>query len=321
MDYSICIRTLGTAGEKFERLINSIKKLNIKPKEVIIVIPKGYKIPSISIENKRIIYSEKGMLLQRIVGYEEATTEFVLLLDDDVEFKSNLIEELIEPIKNKKCKLTFPIYKDLLLQGGIRSLISSLTLSSMPNKKNKDTFVKIIDSGGFIYNNNLNESNKYLYSESAPGMCVFALRKSLIDINLREELWIDNTEYPLREDAVLIYKSHLKGNKIIGVQNIEITHLDGGSNESGRNLKAAYSNGYNQILFWKRFIYCNKEGKVSKLKSIISIRYWALSTVMYIAIRFLINRDIELLKQSFKGIRNGFKFINNKEIGDRLWQV
>ena len=319
MEYSICIRTLGTASEKYEKLIKSIKNLNIKPKEVIVVIPKGYKVPKIKVDNQRVVYSEKGMLLQRIIGYEEAKTEYVLLLDDDVEFEPNLVNELMIPIIEGKCSITFPIYKDLLLQGGIRSIISAVTLSSVPDKKNKNQFVKIMLSGGSRYNSNLNSSKKYLYSESASGMCVFARREALIKANLRDELWIDNVGYPLREDAALIYKSFLTNNKIIGVQGINITHLDGGSSENNRNLKAAYANTYNQILFWKRFVYSNSKNKVDKFKSNIAIRYWAAATFIYLTIKVILSRDIELYKKSVSGIKNGFRDIKNMR--EEIWQV
>lgn len=317
MEYSICIRTLGTAVEKYERLINSINKLNIKPKEVIVVIPKGYTLPDIIAINQRVVYSDKGMLLQRIVGYEEARTEYVLLLDDDIEFEANLVEELSLPIVEEKCNLTFPIYKELLLQGGIRSVISAMTLSSIPNRRDKNQFVKIMFSGGSRYNSNLDNSEKYLYSESAPGMCVFAKRDSLIKLNLRDELWIDNVGYPLREDAALIYKAYLNENKIIGVQGINITHLDRGSSEDNRNLKAAYANGYNQILFWKRFIYSNSKNKINKLKANIAIRYWAVATVIYLSIRAIINRDFELYKKALEGIRNGFRDLRVRQ--EEIW--
>ena len=38
IEYSVTIRTLGTAEEKYKRLMKSIDKLEPQPKEVIIVI-------------------------------------------------------------------------------------------------------------------------------------------------------------------------------------------------------------------------------------------------------------------------------------------
>lgn len=310
MEYSICIRTLGTAGDKYIKLLESIKKLTIQPKEVIVVIPHGYEVPSYSIGIEKIIRSDKGMLLQRIVGYEESTSEYVLLLDDDVEFEAKLVEKLSEPILEKKANITFPIYPELLPSGGIRSVISAFTLGAVPRKKD-DYFVKILPSGGYSYNKNLDSSNKYLYSESAPGMCVFAKTQVLKEINLREELWIDNVGYPLREDAVLMYKTVLAGNKSIGVLGIDITHLDGGSSQNNRNLKAAYANGFNHILFWRRFIKTNSKSKANNLLSNISIYHWAISSIFYFTIKFIISRDLELYKTSINGIYEGFKYISN----------
>lgn len=305
MNYSICIRTLGTAKEKYERLLSSIEKLSIKPKEVIIVIPKGYDLPNITVENQRIVYSEKGMLLQRIVGYEESNTDYVLLLDDDVEFESKLIEKLSGPILKNKANITFPIYKGLLPVGCVRSLIAAVTLSAVPSKKS-NSFVKILPSAGYSYNSNLDNSLKYLYSESAPGMCVFGERKSIMELELRDELWIDNVGYPLREDAVLMYKAHLQGNLINGIRDVDITHLDAGSSESNRSLKAAYANGYNHLLFWKRFVYNNNRG-IKKIVPVTFIIWWAISTLVYLTVKLIASRDIELYKIAVKGIIDGFK--------------
>lgn len=310
MEYSICIRTLGTAGDKYIKLLDSIKNLTIQPKEVLIVIPHGYEIPSYSIGIEKIIRSNKGMLLQRIVGYEEASSEYVLLLDDDVEFESTLVEKLSKPILENKANITFPIYPELLPTGGVRSVISAFTLGAVPRKKD-DYFVKILPSGGYSYNKNLDKSSEYLFSESAPGMCVFAKTQVLKDINLRDELWIDNVGYPLREDAALMYKTVLAGNKSIGVLRIDITHLDGGSSENNRNLKAAYANGFNHILFWKRFIKSNSKGIKNDVIANISILHWAINSLGYLTMKLIISRDNELFKSSTKGIFEGFKYISN----------
>ena len=311
MEYSICIRTLGTAGDKYIKLLESIKKLTIQPKEVIVVIPHGYEVPSYSIGIEKIVRSDKGMLLQRIVGYEEASSEYVLLLDDDVEFEAGLIEKLSKPILENKANITFPIYPELLPTGGIRSAISAFTLGAVPRKED-DYFVKILPSGGYSYNKNLDSSNKYLYSESAPGMCVFAKTQVLKEINLREELWIDNVGYPLREDAVLMYKTVLDGNKSIGVLGIDIAHLDGGSSQNNRNLKAAYANGFNHILFWRRFIKTNSKSKANNLLANISIYHWAISSIFYFTIKFIISRDLELYKTSINN--NSFKYSNENGV-------
>lgn len=309
MEYSICIRTLGTAQEKYIRLLKSIENLNIKPKEVLIVIPNGYKVPKYSIGIEKIIRSEKGMLLQRIVGYETVNSEYVLLLDDDVEFETSLIEKLSKPILENKASITFPVYPELLPQKGIRSLISAFTLGAVPRLKKDNSFVKILPSGGYSYNKHLNKSDDYLYSESAPGMCVFAKTSTLISLNLRDEMWVEKPGYALRDDAILVYKAFLKGYNSIGIRNIDINHLDGGSSENNRNIKAAYANGFNHILFWKRFVKQNCKNIYSKFVANISILHWGFSNILYLIIKLIISKDINVFKASISGIIEGFKYI------------
>ena len=41
-DYSVTIRTLGTAEDKYQRTLDSIATQSIQPKEVIIVLANGY---------------------------------------------------------------------------------------------------------------------------------------------------------------------------------------------------------------------------------------------------------------------------------------
>ena len=311
MEYSICIRTLGRGGEKYKKLVNSINNLSIKPKEILIVIPKGYKPPKDKIEGSTIVFSEKGMLLQRIIGYEKASAEYVLLLDDDVEFESDMVEKLSKPVLEGKAALSFPIYEELLPQKGMRGAVSALTLSAVPSLRGSNKYVKILPSGGYMYNRNYSNADGWLYSESAPGMCVFGERQALININLREELWVEKASYPLREDAVLIYKAFLKNYEAVGVDNIEIEHLDTGSSENNRNIKAAYSTTLNHIIFWYKFIFKESKNIFKKIIAALGIGYWSISITGYFLIKLAANRDFETFKASVKGIASGFKYITS----------
>ncbi|WP_404987524.1 glycosyltransferase family protein [Clostridium culturomicium] len=311
MEYSICIRTLGRGGEKYKKLVNSIHNLSIKPKEILIVIPKGYEPPKDKIEGSTIVFSEKGMLLQRIIGYEKASAEYVLLLDDDVEFESDIVEKLSKPVLEGKAALSFPIYEELLPQKGMKGAVSALTLSAVPSLRGSNKYVKILPSGGYMYNRNYSNADGWLYSESAPGMCVFGARQALININLREELWVEKASYPLREDAVLIYKAFLKNYEAVGVDNIEIEHLDTGSSENNRNIKAAYSTTLNHIIFWYKFIFKESKNIFKKIIAALGIGYWSISITGYFLIKLAVNRDFETFKAYVKGIASGFKYITS----------
>lgn len=311
MEYSICIRTLGKGGEKYKKLINSINNLSIQPKEVLIVLPNGYEPPEDKIEGSTIVYGEKGMLLQRIIGFEKAKSEYVLLLDDDVEFEKHLVDKLVKPVIEGKAALSFPIYEDLLPKKGIKGAVSALTLSAVPSLNGKSKYVKFLPSGGYMYNRNYSTAEGWIYSESAPGMCVFGERQVLLDIKLREELWIERAAYPLREDAVLIYKAFLNGFRTVGVEDINIEHLDTGSSENNRNIKASYATTLNHIIFWYRFVFKESKSIMKKGVAALAIGYWSISIAGYLLIKLMVKRDLQSFKAALKGIGEGFKYITS----------
>ena len=92
-DYSIYIRTLGKGGEKYEKLLLSIRNLTIQPQEVVIVLPYGYAEPQERLGYERFAFCEKGMIKQRVFAIDNAKTQYVLLLDDDVEFSPDFVEK------------------------------------------------------------------------------------------------------------------------------------------------------------------------------------------------------------------------------------
>ena len=60
IDYSVIIRTIGKAGEKYQNLLNSIAALVPQPKEVIVVLPEGYDEPAESWDGKHSTILQKG---------------------------------------------------------------------------------------------------------------------------------------------------------------------------------------------------------------------------------------------------------------------
>jgi predicted glycosyltransferase involved in capsule biosynthesis len=101
--YCAVIRTLGTAGEKFEKEIASLLAQNTPPDKIIAYIPDGYKIPRFSNSEKvEWVRSPKGMITQRSLPFDEVTTEWILFLDDDVYLSPDSVEKLFEGIAQEK---------------------------------------------------------------------------------------------------------------------------------------------------------------------------------------------------------------------------
>lgn len=122
MEYTVTIRTLGTAGEKYQKTLDSIKRQTIHPKDIIIVLPYGYSEPKEKLGYERFVYSEKGMLSQRITGINLCTTELILAIDDDIEFQSDFIESLIKTLEKTNSDFVSPIIREVNsfnIRGGI----------------------------------------------------------------------------------------------------------------------------------------------------------------------------------------------------------
>lgn len=83
---------MGKAGDKYGRLLRSIEGQTMRPKEVVVVLAEGYEAPTYHVANQRIIRTRKGMVNQRQVGFEQARTEWLVVVDDDVELRLDFAE-------------------------------------------------------------------------------------------------------------------------------------------------------------------------------------------------------------------------------------
>ena len=100
-DYCVAIRTLGTAGEKYQTLLDSIVTQTLPPKKILVYIPYGYPAPKETVGVEEIVRCEKGMVAQRSLPFEEVDTDYILCLDDDLYLPPTLVEDLFEVlIKN-----------------------------------------------------------------------------------------------------------------------------------------------------------------------------------------------------------------------------
>lgn len=111
-DYSVTIRTLGTAGDKYQRTLDSIARQTIQPKQVFVVLPKGYAPPKERLGRETFIYSDKGMVSQRVAGFRACASEFILALDDDVDFDSDFVARMFATMEKANADFVSPIVKE-----------------------------------------------------------------------------------------------------------------------------------------------------------------------------------------------------------------
>lgn len=291
IDYSVIIRTLGTAGEKYQKLLTSIDRLEPRPKEVIVVLPEGYRLPEQRLGYERFCFSKKGMIAQRMHGLYECSTELALFCDDDVEFEKDFVKYLYEPIAQGKAELSVGPLLSFLVPRGIKTVASILSAGSYPTVFHKDQYITMHRSGAWSYNRNLDfRQNRFYPTDSAAWTCFFCLVEAMKKIRLSEETWIERYNYAALDDQVMFYKAKLRGLRTVTASKAVYIHNDAKSSQSETRKEAMFAGAFNQVVFWHRFIYNMQKNTVTRLLTRCAWVYRCVSGDAYTYLRFLLGR-------------------------------
>lgn len=320
INYSVVIRTIGKAGEKYQKLLTSIENLVPRPIEVLVVLPEGYEIPKERIGKglkETFIYCKKGMVEQRIFGIENAKGDYLLICDDDVAFEKDFVEKLYRPIGKGIAKISAAPLFSFLPQPGIRSIYNNVSSSAVETIFNKDKYVHILKSSGWSYNRNIDVNNeKYYETESLPWTCFFAEKNALEYINFRDEIWLDKHGYASMDDQTMFYKAYLMGVKSVVVSNAYYEHMDAMTSRKENNKtpdKVFFASGFNRMVFWHRFIY-STGGVVYKIESILSLLYYISFNTIYLLLKGIKNKEFLIRnKLIYKGYIEAIKYIKSSE--------
>lgn len=307
MEYTAVIRTLGTAGEKYQQLLDSLECQSIKPKDIIVYIAEGYSLPKETIGEERYVYVKKGMVAQRALSYDEVKTEYILYLDDDLLFPKDTVANMYFLLKENNGDVISPD----IFPNAVRPLISELmmTLSGRMRARRGDKKwgYKVMRTGGYSYNKN---PNIVLQSQTNAGAMFLCKKDDFLRIKFDDELWLDEQKYALGDDQVMFYKMHKNGLKILTWYDHKVEHLDGGDNlspEKERNL--IYSDFRFKTIFWHRFIFLPEKKNLKKLWSTLCIGYAFLFALIISLIKF----QFDILKLKWDAINDGRNFIKSNE--------
>lgn len=254
MNYTAVIRTLGRAGEKYQRLLDSLCAQNIKPDRILVYIADGYPLPKETCGVEEYIYVKKGMVAQRALQYREVTTEYILFLDDDVYLPADGVEKLFGAITKYNVDVVSPSTFDNHKMGRAPLIYNMLIGKIMPFRSETWAY-KVLLSGGFAFNSR--PIKEFYLSQTNAGPCFFCKKSDFLSIRFEEDCWLDETPYALPDDQVMFYKMYLSGLRIGTLYNSGIVHLDAGTSvqtDATRADKILYSEVRNQTIFWHRYI-------------------------------------------------------------------
>lgn len=97
---TVVMATLG--GDSLKGTIETLNRGSIVPEEILICIPanEAYRVQGLSLQNVKVLVTDcRGQVAQRAVGFQNASHEIVMQLDDDLLVDKYCIEHLLETLK------------------------------------------------------------------------------------------------------------------------------------------------------------------------------------------------------------------------------
>lgn len=308
MEYTVVIRTLGKAGEKYQRMLDSLKNQTILPKDIVVYIAEGYDIPKVTIGAERYVYVKKGMVAQRALKYDEVKTEYILFLDDDVYVPADGVERLYNALIKHKANVISPDVFPNAERSFVSSLMMAISGRMVARKDDGQWGYKVMRNSGYSYNKNPLQS--VYRSQTNAGPCFFCSKKDFLSINFQDELWMDNLTYALGDDQVMFYKMHITGLKVLTIYDSGIVHLDAGSAMMSMDRKRSmiYSDFWFKTVFWHRFIYKPEKNVFVRFYAFLCIAYALLFTLLISLIKF----EFDILKIKWNAIKDARSFLNSE---------
>ncbi|NQU33080.1 MAG: glycosyltransferase [Bacteroidetes bacterium] len=98
---SVVIATLG--GESLRAAIECLNAGSHVPDEILVCIPKEYagNVEGIEFDNLKVILTDcRGQVAQRVIGFQNAKSPFVLQMDDDIYLEHSCIDELLKIVSS-----------------------------------------------------------------------------------------------------------------------------------------------------------------------------------------------------------------------------
>lgn len=308
MKYTAVIRTLGTAGDKFQCELDSLCTQTLPPEDIIVYIAEGYPLPKQTCGRERYVRVPKGMVAQRALRYDEVKTEWILFLDDDVYLPPASVQALVDALHENDAHVISPDTFDNAARNLKSELMMTISGRMIARRGDEKYGYKVLRTGGYSYNKHP-EPRAYL-SETNAGPCFMCRKQDFLKIDLEEELWLDELKYALGDDQAMFYKMHLYGLKQLTLFGSGIRHLDAGStlqnvNKERQMVEADY---YFRLIFWSRFIQEPEKNPLIRVWNRGCISYFYLFGLMM----SLLKRDHDMLGRKLKSIKRARSFLKSE---------
>lgn len=310
-DYCVAIRTLGTAGEKYQILLDSLKAQRHQPKKILVYIAEGYALPKETIGIEEYIRCEKGMIAQRSLPFIEVDTDYILFCDDDLYLPSNFVERLFDGLQQMEgdC-ISINAYSHEKFSIGYRFQI--FLHSFITSHQDDGWSIHIKRNGSYSFN--INPKADVLLSESAPFACCLCKMSAYKAIHFEDERWLDKMSYAAGDDQLFYYKMHIMGFRILKSMNSGLIHLDAQAGQRNINANKMYLQKKNLLIMWYRTIFdIRSKGTIEKMRCVGAFVWRCFFGVFTLPLEVIHYRKPQFFLDYFRGFWAGWKYVHSKD--------
>lgn len=306
--YCAVIRTLGKAGEKYQRELNSLCRQTIQPEKILVYIPEGYPLPKETCGMEEYVRSPRGMVTQRSLPFNEVNTEYILFLDDDIELPADGVERLLQVMESKGADCVIPrIYrhdKDSFFQKMFGYFHSGQLIHH-----DHQWDVKIRRDGAFSFCSG--QSNEPKLTQSGAGACCLCKIGVYRSIHFESERWVDGFRFASGDDQLFYYKMFVQGYKLITVFHSGIVHLDARSAyRPDTSLKQRYQKAIAFIIWWRTQYEVKGRGK---LRCVVAYAWRVLMGILFCPVEAVYYHHLRFIPDFFRGIWDGWRYVHSDE--------
>lgn len=312
-DYCVAIRTLGMAGENYQRELDSIMSQTIKPKKILVYIAEGYPLPKETVGVEEYVRCPKGMVAQRALPFSEVDTTWCLFLDDDVWLAPDTVEKMLRSSDNMQgdC-IAADTFKnqDMSIPAKVMAI---LTNWATPRPDDEWAF-KIGYTATFSYN--AHPSKDAYLSQSAAGPCSLWRMEAYRSIHFADELWMDRRGFAYGDDILFFHKLFRNGGRLLVHYASGAIHLDA---QSARSEYAAdhhrfYVRALKWFCIWWRTQYdaADVKGGRKVLAAVLFMARTLWELMLHVAF-CLMHVSLKPFLFWLKGLKEGWGFVHSEE--------
>lgn len=308
--YSVAIRTVGKAGDKYIQELKSLHAQTIRPTHIYVFLAHGFERPKEQVGMEEYIDTPKGLVHQRAAA-NMIQEDYLLIIDDDVFFPPQAVEKMYSFLQEQHADGiapdTFPTQSLPWMSKAIAFMSNDVRA-----RGNDGWAIKIQPSGAFTYNNHP-PRGAVLHTQSGAGTALFVSREAWHGIHYEDEQWVDL--FPagtFAEDQLMFYKFYVNDYKLLMWYDSGVIHLDANTNKaSAKSYDKLYYRAMSLYLTWHRCLYSNLEAREADRKEMCEAYRRRYRKAVFTRICFsLMHGSFRFVKAYVNGNKDARKFVD-----------